>query len=617
MILKIGKIMKRFFIILVFFTMSCYFLLAQLDDRFEHQRNIIFNDHEKLVQNQYKVIISILRNLSNTTYQNLINKEEVKTYFAQRDRKKLLKFLEKDYQNLEQIGFTQVHFHLPNNESFLRMHQPDMFGDDLTTARYSVDYVNKNKQSIEGIEVGKVVPGYRFVYPLFLDEQYLGSVELSFGIHKIVQEIENVYDTHVHYLINKNIFNQKVNDKFTRFYTSSIEHKDYIKLNREYKNKMRPWYDDPEMNKILNTNIINQKVFSMEITGLRSNKSDEHTLVTFMPVKNVQGDSFSYFVFYSNNLDLHIMQIKSLQLKVFVVFLLAILFVILYFISFKQAKISASKDEMEQFNKVLEARVEEKTNKLNEINQNLEKKIEEQVAINREKDRQIYEQSKKAAMGDMLGSIAHQWRQPLNELSIRIQNIRFDFDHSRIDEEYIKNFIDTNKKTIEYMSNTVEDFRNFFKIDKIKIEFDVKASIENCLNLQQSVFDRHSINVNVQGESFYINGFKNEFQQVIINILTNSKDQFLEKNIEDPTIQINTENKKIYIKDNAGGIPQKVVDRIFEPYFTTKAQNNGTGMGLYMSHIIIEKNMNAKLYCQNDYPNGVTFVIDFSQSGDV
>jgi len=268
--------------------------------------------------------------------------------------------------------------------------------------------------------------------------------------------------------------------------------------------------------------------------------------------------------------------------------------------------------------KLIKAALEFKllNNKTNELllqtedyKKNLEKKVKIEVSLRREKEKALIQQSKLASMGEMIGAIAHQWRQPLNELSIRIQKLKYDYAKEKIDEEFIKDFIYKNKRTIDFMSKTIDDFRNFFRIDKEKKEFYIKGAIEEVLNIQNAQLKNHNIDLELNGENFLYKGFKTEFQQVIINLISNSKDAIVENNIQNPKIQIDIKEDIIKLRDNGGGIPTNVIDRVFEPYFTTKQQGEGTGMGLYMSKMIIEDNMGAKLKVENEN-KGASFIID-------
>ena len=247
---------------------------------------------------------------------------------------------------------------------------------------------------------------------------------------------------------------------------------------------------------------------------------------------------------------------------------------------------------------------------LKELNDELEKKVALGINEIRSRDELLTEQSKLASMGEMIGAIAHQWRQPLNELSINIQNLDDDYEDGLIDEKFVDEFIDENKKVITFMSNTIDDFRNFFRIDKTKEFFSVKEAIEQTLSIQGAQLKSHDIELLFSGEDFEINGFKSEFQQVILNLINNAKDALVANEIKDAKIEVYLRDKVIVIADNGGGIPSDVIDRIFEPYFTTKEQGKGTGMGLYMSSMIIRDNMNGSLDVKN-IKNGTQFTIGF------
>jgi len=207
-------------------------------------------------------------------------------------------------------------------------------------------------------------------------------------------------------------------------------------------------------------------------------------------------------------------------------------------------------------------------------------------------------------MGEMVGSIAHQWRQPLNALAMRIQFLEDDFKDGVIDEPYIEEHSVENMKLVNFMSKTIDDFRNFFRIDKIKKEFCIVKALDSVQNLISSQLENNNIKIEITGdENCKIVGFESELQQVIMNLISNSKDVFIEKKQDDGKITIivkkDNDDVLIILTDNAGGIHKDAISRIFEPYFTTKEEGKGTGLGLYMSKMIIEDNMNGTLLVEN------------------
>ena len=269
-------------------------------------------------------------------------------------------------------------------------------------------------------------------------------------------------------------------------------------------------------------------------------------------------------------------------------------------------------NKIETAKKEVEKKVHERTHELAELNDKLESLVQDKTSENVKQLEILQEQTKMASMGEMIGAIAHQWRQPLNEIGISIQNLKYDYEDGLVDKIFLNNFIDKNKEIIKFMSNTIDDFRNFYRVDKTKEVFDVKEAIERTISLQMAQLKNNNIEVSVEGDTFAVDGFKNEFQQVVLNIINNAKDALLANKQDNASIVISLADKMVRIKDNGGGIPLEVLERIFEPYFTTKEQGKGTGMGLYMSKMIIEENMDARLDAKN-IEGGVEFRMDFNE----
>ena len=273
--------------------------------------------------------------------------------------------------------------------------------------------------------------------------------------------------------------------------------------------------------------------------------------------------------------------------------------------------LSKAKERALSYAQIITKDLNKKTKELEELNCSLEGKIDKAVEEHRKKDKIIAQQAKLAAMGEMVGSIAHQWRQPLNTLGIRIQLLEDDYKDGVIDVPYIEEYIVENMKRIGFMSKTIDDFSNFFRIDKQKKEFYIVQTINSVLNIISSQLEKHNIKIEITSDKDYkIMGYESELQQVIMIIINNSKDVFIEKEQKNGKISIHVkkENNHIFVvfKDNGGGIPEDIINRIFEPYFTTKEEGKGTGLGLYMSKMIIEDNMNGTLDVEN-IKEGVLF----------
>jgi len=232
-----------------------------------------------------------------------------------------------------------------------------------------------------------------------------------------------------------------------------------------------------------------------------------------------------------------------------------------------------------------------------------------------EKDQLLLQQGRQAAMGEMIGNIAHQWRQPLSALGLLIQQASLNFGRDQLDKKYMDDHVKKAMALIHQMSSTIDDFRNFFKTDKKKVKFRVSAEVTRTLLLLDESFSRDRINVEITvKDDPYIYGYPNEFSQVLLNILTNAKDEFTKKSIADPRVLITmsggNERAVVTIGDNAGGIPEEIMEKIFDPYFTTKEPQSGTGVGLFMSKTIIEKNMGGTLSVRNSGA-GAEFSMEF------
>ncbi|MEA3553872.1 MAG: response regulator [Campylobacterota bacterium] len=230
------------------------------------------------------------------------------------------------------------------------------------------------------------------------------------------------------------------------------------------------------------------------------------------------------------------------------------------------------------------------------------------------KDALIFQQSKLAAIGEMIGNIAHQWRQPLNSIGVTMMKLEINSDNDNLTKEMVTDTIDKTNSIISHMSKTIDDFRNFFSPTKSKSEFLIKDNIESILSLIIPQFTNHNIDIKIIGpRDIKVFAYENELKQVLINIVSNAKDAIVNNNIEENgliKIEIASDDEKLNIKisDNAGGIPSTIKDKIFDPYFTTKFKSQGTGLGLYMSKIIIEKNMKGSLVVQNNN-DGAVFMI--------
>jgi PAS domain S-box-containing protein len=252
-----------------------------------------------------------------------------------------------------------------------------------------------------------------------------------------------------------------------------------------------------------------------------------------------------------------------------------------------------------------EEALSEKRRLLQELNDNLEQRVGEAVSDVRRKDQILMQQSRQAAMGEMIGNIAHQWRQPLNTLGLIVQELRMTYGREDFTKEVLDAHVSKAMGLISHMSKTINDFSNFFRPDKEKGQFNVNQMVARTLSLVEPTLKSHDIRIEVvENDVTDIVGYSNEYSQVLLNILTNARDAFEGRNIRTQrlvtiTIARESDRSVVTVADNAGGIQEDVMEKIFDPYFTTKGPDKGTGIGLYMAKAIIEKSMGGRLTARN------------------
>ena len=248
----------------------------------------------------------------------------------------------------------------------------------------------------------------------------------------------------------------------------------------------------------------------------------------------------------------------------------------------------------------------------------LEERIADEVSKNKEQQLLMLQQSRLAQMGEMISMIAHQWRQPLNNLALVNQLTITKYNRGKLDDKAMKYFKENSESQIELMSETIDNFRNFFKSDAQKQECVLNDVIKTTLELSAPVFQSSNIEVIYDAPHRYtIIGYANALSQVLLNILNNAKDALIENNIEHKKIWIKLYKDEddvifIEIEDNAGGIDEAIIDKIFDPYFSTKLEKNGTGLGLYMSRMIVQEQMKSSLTVKNS-KEGAKFEIKLNQ----
>ncbi|PHO08902.1 histidine kinase [Malaciobacter canalis] len=255
---------------------------------------------------------------------------------------------------------------------------------------------------------------------------------------------------------------------------------------------------------------------------------------------------------------------------------------------------------------------------LEEQNRELEEKIQKEIEKNRQKEQILFHQSKLASMGEMLSSISHQWRQPLMEINSLFLPIEIKLRGNKsIDNDEVLEAISKLNEITKYMSNTINDFKNFFSTNKESIKFSLSTQINSAINILSTSLKDNNINLEIiVKKNPEVYGVKSEYSQVLINIINNAKEMLIYRKIKNPLIKITIDKKEdiaiIKIEDNAGGIKLKNIDDVFKPFYTNE-KKDGSGIGLFMSKLIIEKNMAGMLSAENT-SNGALFTIQTPQN---
>ena len=587
----------------------------------------------------HKTVIQHYSDLEKVLMREFVEKKEIRElmYRASRasneaERARIRAELDKETRSLyewldTEYGIRQFHFHLPDTTSFLRLHQPKKFGDSLAKTRYSVVLANREKRSVQGFEEGKIFNGFRFVNPLAYNGEHVGTVELSFGFDTLNEWMSKVSETYNHMIIKRSVVGEHVFAEEQNRYSLSNLSPDYMH-EQQLVTKSLPHIFEEEGEG--HRHVLNHTLFQEFNTQLApqiraelpegksfvrwAQHGSDLYAVTFIPLINVKQEHTGYLISYFPD---HMMeQYLYLAHRVFIA---ALSIPVLIWAAFIYIVYLREKERQQ-------VRYQEQLiHKIETLNASLQTRVEEGVQELRNRDHIMLQQSKLASMGEMIGNIAHQWRQPLNALALKIQDIEDAYAFGELNEAYIQDITSESMKQIQFMSKTIDDFRQFFLPDKQKEHFEENTAIEEALQMVRFGLERHGISVEWSPERLdkhVIYGFKNEFKQVLINLFKNAEDALVEKNAKmepgsfHPAIFIRSEHSgneyRLVIEDNAGGIPSDIIERIFEPYFTTKEEGKGTGIGLYMSKMIIERNMGGTLVVTNS-ERGATFTISLEE----
>lgn len=582
----------------------------------------ILQQHLLTLENYYKVLSYKQASVADATFKETVENKKFMTIFSQANkakadkdtrklnslRDKAKQLLDAKYNILKIKGVLQYHFVFPDNKVFLRMHKPNRYGDDLTEIRADFDTVNRTLKIIRGFAQGRTAHGFRNVYPVLdQDSNHLGALEVSFSSEQLQEYLTDINQLHTHFIVRKDIFKSHTwkRDDLILKYNESAEHNNFMLTMTKQHTKEKCIIENRQrmvpIKEQINENMSKEKSFA-----LYTFYKDIARVVSFYPVKqNITKETVAWIVSYKPNKMIKDVINNGNRAKIFMLVFLMTVALFVYFLLIQRSLLNEMVKEKTKKLQVVNKELEKSEEELKTLNENLEHMVQEEIAKNKEKDKILLEQNKMAALGEMIANIAHQWRQPLSVISSTASGMVLQNEMGVLDKEKINNYGENINENAQYLSKTIEDFRNFIRGNSKKEEFNLRQTIDSFLNLVEPSRKKADIRIKLDiPDSLNIFGLKNELNQCLINLFNNAKDIMVEHDIKHRYIQIaaNINDNSLYLSfhDNGGGINEEIMDKIFEPYFTTKHQSIGTGLGLNMVYRFITEAMGGTICVSNE-----------------
>ena len=577
------KIFFTVFIILSLFIYTAFsFLHKKSENKYLTQTTQTYTRAYHTVYEQYK-------ELSHVLYTGFLNLGDIKNILIKEQsadlntrnklRKELYERLKKRYHTLKSKHIESFNLRLSDGTIFLKMKKPNKYGTKASKKRHTIDYVDNNKKPIDSFEVGKNGSGFRFVYPVIEEEKYLGSMTFTFNAAAITSGIMKQYYVLSNFYTKSDLFDKKFIKKKPELYKQS--HYPHYLYNMKVLNELKK-VSRKDMSTLKPSQTSTDMIYNNSQKKAPSSiyLEDIKMIVTTIPVRHkITNNEDAFLTVRSKGVGLNI-----INKNYFIMLILTILLTILILYVIYQQKI---------------------------------KNIADHITLKEtmQKDRQLLEQAKMAQMGEMIGNIAHQWRQPLSVISTAASGVKFKSDYNTLEKEELAVFMDNIIKNTQYLSNTIDTFRDFIKETHKKEDVILQDKISETLEIISATLNSNHIKVIDKIDyinPITVNIINSALPQVLMNLINNAKDIMVERDIEDKWIEIdlkeNNDDIIISIEDNGGGVPQDIIDKIFDPYFTTKHQSQGTGLGLYMSKEIVQKHLLGKLDIKNT-THGAKFFI--------
>ncbi len=534
-----------------------YFILDKenelLEKRYIDLSNNLSNKVLSLIDTKQNATLSIAITLAeNEKIKNALLKQEIYDLNVLSD-------------NLgKHTDFKNVWFQLIDKDgvSIYRSWTADKF-DKIKNLRLDLQNLYKNPEIKSTISVGKYDITFKAIIPIYHNEQFLGVLDIVTHFNSITKTLNNSDKLESFVIVEKEFTEQLKGHSFSEIFL-----KDYYVANVSVDKNILNYLEKQDLETFfeLDKYLIKDGNLIINVPIIESGKK----LANFLIIKKL--DSI-------DNLEIEQFKVHAFwYLAFFIALLCSTISFLGYYIYSK---------------------------KLKELNISLQQTVSDEIIKNDEKNIILFQQNKMAAMGEMIGNIAHQWRQPLSVITTIASALKLKREYGIIEEKDYDESIDHIIETANYLSNTIDDFRYYFSPNKEKDLFNTKFLLNRCIKIVSIDFFNKHIKIIDNVEELMIYSYENELLQVIINILNNAKDELIKIEEEQNRlifIDLHKEQNNIIIKikDSAGGIKKEIIDRIFEPYFTTKHKSNGTGIGLYMCEEIVVKHIKGKIKVSNE-----------------
>ncbi len=554
------------------------------------ERDTLAIEHENLHRN-YTFLLKQLENDLLLHSEMLLQSEELLQAMDAQDRLKLLKLTQKNFEQLKKYNpFLKVMtFRLQDGTALLRLHKPQMYADTLHPSREMILLTNEKQVAHTGFEIGKLAMAYRAVTPVFYENRYIGSLELGVDTDYIIHSLRQV--SYLQYgLLAKNLDS-----------SAFMQKSNLPKIDDFYLVKSDPLFTE----KIDNINLNKHSTRAICCNRLYAITSDLELL-------DHKGEVIAKVLlgFDINAISLRTNQVLKQSILFVLITALLLGLIINAGFNFFITQLAKSYTQIQT------------------LNETLEQRVHEEISKNRRQEKHLLHQSRLAQMGEILSMIAHQWRQPLSSINaiITSMKLKYSLKDFELDKQsgqqalisYTQNQLDHIEDTVVSLSEIIDDFKDFYKPTKSRRTVPVYQPVERALSLVEASFKSKQIHYHRSyEESSMVNVHFNELTQVILNLLQNAMEELLENQTTEPMVTIRTcgDEKNAYIEicDNGNGIDKKLSEKIFEPYFSTKEAKNGSGLGLYMSKIIIEEHHQGDLYLKENSEQ-TCFVISLPKS---